>query len=44
MNSIFAYAIQKYHANKNMADLVDYVQENVRRIFRFVLEYIQVKF
>jgi hypothetical protein len=29
MNAILTYAIQRYHVNHNMADLVDYVQENV---------------
>ncbi|KAI6188397.1 Tetraspanin [Aphelenchoides besseyi] len=29
MNAILTYAIKKYHVNHNMADIVDYVQENL---------------
>ncbi|KAI6240153.1 Tetraspanin-33 [Aphelenchoides fujianensis] len=29
MNTVLTYAIRKYHLNHNMADIVDYVQENL---------------
>ena len=28
-HSIFLYSIRKYHTNRNLADFVDYIQEQV---------------